>query len=1010
MEIGIAKVSGEKLKNKSFEKYYKKQYKLKDSDMTFMTELMFDSNSIIDKNPFYLMSGRKENNKLHERGKSKQCPKYLEDQIYLENPSDYYIKEYMWTHAADSIAKARRTIKAAASTEDVSSFAGPLMALDRIIKEGQAARQDARRRSRPHERGYEDELIKHYTEQSLAGFDVRSKIDQGGRDELKSLIGDVERLLWDVTGSARKLVTREFSDKVSDSLAVSMVSWMLVGYEIEDVLDRYGISRNEINSAWLLKMRAEIKRLKRQKNVNSFLHPVRLAYCHYEFTSLFDQLAEADLQKDKKIFGTRLSPHKVTFLVDKDATIEVPGRVLKQVALQDGKILKPSRALDIITQAILGANVNILTGSTTKEGFEHVLDPIARVMVSMKIPRVMQRLAIARIKVLANDGTAVMQMEMSDNHKIVLKPIVANLKYVNGKWVEASTIIKKNGETENKENRIIVWENSIQAYLRQLFSEETPLALLGVSDEPGERALAKREIQEFLKALKLTDADLPGMLDDVAKANYLTFRESISSILGKMLNNMQDSGPSGANAKWLSRFQEILQSRETATKKLLDVKGAEALTNDEQLFAAVDLLHLKESSGTYASLSGDALDEQRQHDDRVSGLQELVLNRGFWSGTREFFDNEMWRAVREGRFLDQNGELIDFTSRAGPGYLNLSFGGVSKKNFLTGMLEDNRTKGHVVLITGDSITDQGEFPQVITAPIAPEKVEDMRAALKDFQAEFPGQYGSERLSIDVDKTTGAISLKFKGVMTKRRWTKVKEKADPVLFPAVDAIYQKTRLVQQERIPVRVLLGTLFEVDEQKIESLMSAGLVRTQYKSAAKDPFGNGLTNERWGPAGFYALIKATMAVAAKEYVLPTDDDTYFELDRRDRFVRALIEELNRELTGGFSVIPPETMKTVMKSRAVSAAANDAMAQPDRKGGIDLNPAMVQMDIQRDGNGVVLPVFQQPVKNIQVDGFLPEIIRVVPADNLPMIIGLSDEETPAMAASLEEHETVKSGA
>jgi hypothetical protein len=74
--------------------YYKEKYKLKDSDMAFMTELMFDSNSIIDKNPFYLMSGRKENNKLHERGKSKQCPKYLDDQTYLENPSDYYIKEY----------------------------------------------------------------------------------------------------------------------------------------------------------------------------------------------------------------------------------------------------------------------------------------------------------------------------------------------------------------------------------------------------------------------------------------------------------------------------------------------------------------------------------------------------------------------------------------------------------------------------------------------------------------------------------------------------------------------------------------------------------------------------------------------------------------------------------------------------------------------------------------------------------------------------------------------------
>ena len=80
--------------------YLKKQYKLKDSDMTFMSDKMFDANSIIDKNPYYLMSSRKENKELHNKDKysinyeSKDCPTYSNKQNYLENPTDYYLNKY----------------------------------------------------------------------------------------------------------------------------------------------------------------------------------------------------------------------------------------------------------------------------------------------------------------------------------------------------------------------------------------------------------------------------------------------------------------------------------------------------------------------------------------------------------------------------------------------------------------------------------------------------------------------------------------------------------------------------------------------------------------------------------------------------------------------------------------------------------------------------------------------------------------------------------------------------
>jgi len=81
--------------------YYKKTYHLKDKDMAFMTNKMFDSNSAIDQNPYYVMASRKENTVLHTdltsdtKNKVKKCPKYLEHkQTYIDNPSQYYLDKY----------------------------------------------------------------------------------------------------------------------------------------------------------------------------------------------------------------------------------------------------------------------------------------------------------------------------------------------------------------------------------------------------------------------------------------------------------------------------------------------------------------------------------------------------------------------------------------------------------------------------------------------------------------------------------------------------------------------------------------------------------------------------------------------------------------------------------------------------------------------------------------------------------------------------------------------------
>ena len=61
-------------------------------------------------------------------------------------------------------------------------------------------------------------------------------------------------------------------------------------------------------------------------------------------------------------------------------------------------------------------------------------------------------------------------------------------------------------------------------------------------------------------------------------------------------------------------------------------------------------------------------------------------------------------------------------------------------------------------------------------------------------------------------------------------------------------------------------------------------------------------------------------------------------------------------------------------------------------GGIDLNPAMMNLQIKRDKNWVPLPISQQQIENINVEGFFPVIINITPVISLPMLLGLADED------------------
>ncbi|MCD4780671.1 MAG: UTP--glucose-1-phosphate uridylyltransferase [Candidatus Omnitrophica bacterium] len=109
-------------------------------------------------------------------------------------------------------------------------------------------------------------------------------------------------------------------------------------------------------------------------------------------------------------------------------------------------------------------------------------------------------------------------------------------------------------------------------------------------------------------------------------------------------------------------------------------------------------------------------------------------------------------------------------------------------------------------------------------------------------------------------------------------------------------------------------------------------------------------------------------------------------------------ENFVRMLALGFQEQPDRTEALMREMDQATTDAASLTTQP--VGGIDLNPALLDLQIKRDGNGFPLPLEQQPIDNMQIEGFLPVIINVTPINSLPLLLGLSDEETDVFKAAM----------
>ena len=74
--------------------------------------------------------------------------------------------------------------------------------------------------------------------------------------------------------------------------------------------------------------------------------------------------------------------------------------------------------------------------------------------------------------------------------------------------------------------------------------------------------------------------------------------------------------------------------------------------------------------------------------------------------------------------------------------------------------------------------------------------------------------------------------------------------------------------------------------------------------------------------------------------------------------------------------------------RAFNEAGDQAMLSDNSEvGGIDLNPAILDLEVENDGKGVQLPPLQPSTLDMNIDGFRSIILNVESIENLPMVLG-----------------------
>ena len=147
-----------------------------------------------------------------------------------------------------------------------------------------------------------------------------------------------------------------------------------------------------------------------------------------------------------------------------------------------------------------------------------------------------------------------------------------------------------------------------------------------------------------------------------------------------------------------------------------------------------------------------------------------------------------------------------------------------------------------------------------------------------------------------------------------------------------------------------------------------------------------------WTTANFYeALRRKGIEIPERGFVERILNDLVLVDDKIGRFIweRPGREDSFYHTYDFPSNETPPPAPTRQHPGGRQSALTDMSKPP---GGINLNPALLDMQIKRDGDGVPLPLPEQPIENMHIEGFIPILIQFLPPD--PMLLGVLPQEKP----------------
>ena len=82
-----------------------------------------------------------------------------------------------------------------------------------------------------------------------------------------------------------------------------------------------------------------------------------------------------------------------------------------------------------------------------------------------------------------------------------------------------------------------------------------------------------------------------------------------------------------------------------------------------------------------------------------------------------------------------------------------------------------------------------------------------------------------------------------------------------------------------------------------------------------------------------------------------------------------------------------EISKKLKTKHEQAAQLSDNSMVAEEYGGVNFNPTLIDLEIKRDQQGVPLPLIEQPIGAIQIDGLTPVIFEITPIVNPTLLLG-----------------------